>query len=154
MGCRRLGILHTEERKKNTKWIYGVFFFWCAPVGAQHRLALASRCISLAQRDKPSESKCKALVYCQVILKFMCQKLLRTQPQGQDILSRPDQRHQKIRQVSTCRIFLSIAKAMVYHHDAVVDIITKGVYHQPQAVSSFAMMIYKAFALVIYKTSF
>ena len=38
---------------------------------------------------------------------------------------------QKIRQVSTCRIFLSIAKAMVYHHDAVVDIITEGVYHQP-----------------------
>ena len=38
---------------------------------------------------------------------------------------------QKIRQVSTCRIFLSIAKAMVYHHDAGVDIITEGVYHQP-----------------------
>ena len=31
---------------------------------------------------------------------------------------------------------------------------TRRVYHQPQAVSSFAMMIYKAFALVIYKTSF
>ena len=31
---------------------------------------------------------------------------------------------------------------MVYHHDAVVDIITEGVYHQPQAASSFAMMIY------------
>ena len=68
---------------------------------------------------------------------------------------------QKIRQVSTCRIFLSIAKAMVYHHDAVVYLIrlaeyisTRRVYHQPQAVSSFAMMIYKAFALVIYKTSF
>ena len=35
-----------------------------------------------------------------------------------------------------------------------LDIITEGVYHQPQAVFSFAMMIYKAFALVIYKTSF
>ena len=43
----------------------------------------------------------------------------------------PDRGSQKIRQVSTCRIFLSIAKAMVYHHDAVVDIITEGVYHQP-----------------------
>ena len=31
---------------------------------------------------------------------------------------------------------------------------TRRVYHQPQAASSFAMMIYKAFALVIYKTSF
>ena len=31
---------------------------------------------------------------------------------------------------------------------------TRRVYHQPQAVFAFAMMIYKAFALVIYKTSF
>ena len=35
-----------------------------------------------------------------------------------------------------------------------VYLITEGVYHQPPAVSFFAMMIYKAFALVIYKTSF
>jgi len=35
-----------------------------------------------------------------------------------------------------------------------VYLITEGVYHQPQAVSSFAMMIYKAFALVIYKIRF
>ena len=26
---------------------------------------------------------------------------------------------------------LSIAKALAYHHDAVVDIITEGAYHQP-----------------------
>ena len=28
-------------------------------------------------------------------------------------------------------VFLYNAKAMVYHHDTVVDIITEGVYHQP-----------------------
>ena len=52
------------------------------------------------------------------------------------------------------RIFLSIAKAMAYHQTFGLDIIAEGVYHQPQAASSFAMMIYKAFALVICKTSF
>ncbi len=35
-----------------------------------------------------------------------------------------------------------------------VHIIAAGVYHQTQAVSYFAMMIYKAHALVIYKTAF
>ena len=33
--------------------------------------------------------------------------------------------------------FLSIAKAMVYHHAARVYLITEGVYHQPQAAFSF-----------------
>ena len=41
---------------------------------------------------------------------------------------------------------------MVYHHDRVVDIITEGVYHQPQAVSSFAMMIYNGKPLMIYNS--
>ena len=36
----------------------------------------------------------------------------------------------KKRQVLTCR-FLSIAKAMVYHHAAHVYLITEGAYHQP-----------------------
>ena len=39
--------------------------------------------------------------------------------------------------------FLSIAKAMVYHHTVRVYLITEGVYHQPQAAFLFAMMIYK-----------
>ena len=34
-------------------------------------------------------------------------------------------------------LFLSIAKAMVYHHAARVYLITEGVYHQPQAVLCF-----------------
>ena len=66
---------------------------------------------------------------------------------------------QKIRQVSTCRIFLSIAKAMVYHHALAcissrvsVYLITEGAYHQPQAVSSFAVMIYNGKPLVIYNS--
>ena len=39
-------------------------------------------------------------------------------------------------------LFLSIAKAMAYHRRQVY-IITAGAYHQPQAVYSFTMMIYK-----------
>ena len=31
-------------------------------------------------------------------------------------------------------IFLSIAKAMAYHHDAVVHIIAEGVYHHTKCV--------------------
>ena len=34
-----------------------------------------------------------------------------------------------------CSIFLSIAKAMVYHQTFGLDIIAVGVYHQPQVVS-------------------
>ena len=34
-------------------------------------------------------------------------------------------------------VFLSIAKAMAYHHAARVYFITEGVYHQPQAAFSF-----------------
>ena len=41
-------------------------------------------------------------------------------------------------------VFLSIAKAMVYHHAVRVYLITEGVYHQPQAAFSFAMRIYNS----------
>ena len=41
-------------------------------------------------------------------------------------------------------VFLSIAKAMVYHHVVRVYLITEGVYHQPQAAFSFAMKIYNS----------
>ncbi len=43
--------------------------------------------------------------------------------------------------------FLSIAKTMVYYHAVGVYLITKGVYHKPLTVFSFAMMIYNSFGI-------
>ncbi len=45
---------------------------------------------------------------------------------------------------------LFIAKAMAYHQTLGLDIIAAGVYHQPQAVSSFALMIYPNKLRMIY----
>ena len=46
-------------------------------------------------------------------------------PQVQILFSAPKKSYQLI------RLFLSIAKAMVYHQTAGLDIITQGAYHQP-----------------------
>ena len=53
-----------------------------------------------------------------------------------------------------CSIFLSIAKAMVYHQTFGLDIIAAGVYHQPQVVFSFAMMIYNTLCWLYTKLGF
>ena len=83
--------------------------------------------------------------------------------------------HQKIRQVSTCRIFLSIAKAMAYHQGRLVALVShqsvRAVYHHTfRCVSKMLsqwwytklcfddmqflaeLMIYKAYALIFDET--
>ena len=47
----------------------------------------------------------------------------------------------KKRQVSTCRFFIHCESNGISSRDS-VHLITEGVYHQPQAVFAFAMMIY------------
>ena len=57
---------------------------------------------------------------------------------------------QKIRQVSTCRIFLSIAKVMVYHHRRCISSAVGCIFFRNDDIQCIALMIYRNKLRMIY----